>query len=61
MRNQTLQLADVSLNDDDYVSKKLRPKKKEVPSSVSSLSKKRPKTASRETSLTKNPPSRQKL
>jgi hypothetical protein len=60
-KEHTLQVANVSLNEDEYVSKKLKNKKKEVSSSVSSLSKKRPKTASRDTSLSKNPPSRQKL
>ncbi len=56
-------MADASLVDDEISIKRVKSKKKATFSSISSsaLGKKRPKTASREASITKNPPSRQKL
>jgi hypothetical protein len=53
-------MADASLIDEEISIKRVRSKKKATFSSISNsaLGKKRPKTASRETSLTKNPPSR---
>lgn len=61
--DQTMQIiANVSLNDEEYSTKRSKSKKKMFSTSTSALGKKRPKTASREASLTKNPPpSRQKL
>jgi hypothetical protein len=56
IRDHTMQMADVSLNDEDLSQKRGKAKKKTTFSSISSssLGKKRPKTASREASLTKN-------
>ena len=63
VKDLVLKMADESLNDDEYSTKRSKSRKRtDLPlSSNSALSKKRPKTASREASLTKNPPSRQKL